>query len=271
MRILTYTVCLASIQKGEKRQMELDELLSGLGVEPKPDVPPVTEPAPTGVIEGDPAPIADPEPAEPADPPATDPEPTPDPIFTKQNKAFAEMRVQNQQYLKTIKALGELLGTDANDPSKLLGVVQDKIVQAQSKAQGIPVEILNKLNMLEAESQRNQQQNIQQQTLIGFQTVKNQFGLDDKGLDTFAQELADKGINPFAQQVDLVGLYQNIHYKDILAKEVAKAVDEEKARALKAATQSTTPSGTNGGTPPTEAQVKDTKGLEDWFSKQNIK
>ena len=84
--------------------------------------------------------------------------------------------------------------------------MQEKVLQAQAKQQNIPVELLQKLDLLEAESQERQKAALMQQALIGFQNVKNQFGLDDKGLDTFAEELAQKGINPFAQQIDLVSL-----------------------------------------------------------------
>lgn len=256
--------------------MELNDLFEELGMdppatdpvpaadpEPAPETPPVeSEPKP-GETKGDPAPT-DPEPTKPE----TKPEPTPTPA----NKAFAEMRVKTQKYEKILKSLGNLLGAqDVNDPDVILNLVQEKVLQAQAKQQNIPVELLQKLDLLEAESQARQKDALTQQALIGFQNVKNQFGLDDKGLDAFADELAQKGINPFAQQIDLVKVYRDFHFEDIIAKEVQKAVEAERQRALKAATESTTPGSTTGvGEGATPSQIKTAAELENWF-KENIK
>jgi hypothetical protein len=257
--------------------MELNDLFEELGMdppatdpvpagsEPAPETPPVeSEPKP-GETEGDPAPT-DPEPTEP------EPEPAPGPAPTPANRAFAELRVKTQKYEKILKSLGNLLGAqDPNDPDAILNLVQEKVLQAQAKQQNIPVELLQKLDLLEAESQERQRAALTQQALIGFQNVKNQFGLDDKGLDAFADELAQNGINPFAQQIDLVKVYRDFHFEDIIAKEVQKAVEAERQRALKAATESTTPgstTGVGGGTTP--SQIKTAAELENWF-KEHIK
>lgn len=257
--------------------MELDDLFKELGMDP-----PATDPVPTADPEPAPeTPPVEPEPKpgepEPGDPAPTDPEPTepetkPEPTPTPANKAFAEMRVKTQKYEKTLKSLGKLLGAqDGNDPDAILNLVQEKVLQAQAKQENIPVELLQKLNFLEAESQERQKNALTQQALISFQNVKNQFGLDDKGLDTFADELAQKGINPFAQQIDLVKVYRDFHFQDIVAKEVQKAVEAERQRALKAATESTTPGSTTGvGEGATPSQIKTASELENWF-KENIK
>lgn len=256
--------------------MELNDLFEELGMDPPatdpvpaadpesaPETPPVeSEPKP-GETEGDPA---------PTDPEPTETETTPEPAPTPANRAFAEMRVKTQKYEKILKSLGNLLGAqDPNDPDAILNLVQEKVLQAQAKQQNIPVELLQKLDLLEAESQERQKAALTQQALIGFQNVKNQFGLDDKGLDAFADELAQKGINPFAQQIDLVKVYRDFHFEDIIAKEVQKAVEAERQRALKAATESTTPGSTTGvGEGVTPSQIKTAAELENWF-KENIK
>lgn len=256
--------------------MELNDLFEELGMdppatdpvpaadpEPAPETPPVeSEPKP-GETEGDPA---------PTDQETTEPETKPEPAPTPANRAFAELRVKTQKYEKILKSLGNLLGAqDVNDPDAILNLVQEKVLQAQAKQQNIPVELLQKLDLLEAESQARQKDALMQQALIGFQNVKNQFGLDDKGLDAFAEELAQKGINPFAQQIDLVKVYRDFHFEDIIAKEVQKAVEAERQRALKAAKESTTPGSATGVTgEATPSQIKTAAELENWF-KENIK
>lgn len=254
-------------------ELELNDLFKELGMdapaEPTPPDPVEPEPESTPGVE---EPTGDPAPSEPE---TTEPEPTqtpPEPSVNKANKAFAELRVKTQKYEKTLKSLGALLGAqDVSDADSILNLVQEKVIQAQAKQQNIPVELLQKLDTLEAESQARQRDSLTQQALISFQSVKNQFGLDDKGLDTFADELAAKGINPFAQQIDLVKVYRDFHFQDIVAKEVQKAVEVERQRALKAATSSTKPgsnTGVTGGESP--SQIKSGAELDAWF-KANIK
>lgn len=262
--------------------MELTDLFKELGMDPPTADPAPTdpEPAPGEPEQGDPAPTAsEPKPgeSEQGDPAPTDPEPKsgetkPEPAPTPAHRAFAELRVKTQKYEKILKSLGNLLGAqDVNDPDAILNLVQEKVLQAQAKQQNIPVELLQKLDLLEAESQERQKHALMQQALIGFQNVKNQFGLDDKGLDAFAEELAQKGINPFAQQIDLVKVYRDFHFEDIIAKEVQKAVEAERQRALKAAKESTTPGSATGvGEGVTPSQIKTATELEDWF-KENMK
>ena len=260
--------------------MELEDLFKELGVEPP--APAVTDPTPPATTDPpatDPAPAANNGDNGGATPPATDPapadpalqDPEPPKDIHRQNKAFAEMRTQNQQYLRTIKSLGELLGVqDVNDPSAILNTVQEKIVQAQAKQQGVPPELLQRLNTLEAENQSRQQQVLQQNALLGFQNVKKQFDLQDADLDKFADELTQNGINPFVQQVDLLNVYKNIHFDEIVQKRIEKELAVERERALKAATQSTTPSNTTGGAATPPSQIKTASDLEKWF-KDNTK
>lgn len=263
--------------------MELNDLLAELG-QPAVTEPPAPEPnAPADPPITDPAPIEEPvnndvpgaaTPTEPiidngqvkdTDPSSSAPSPT-----NKVNKAFAEMRVQNQQYQKTLNQLGQLLGAqDTKDPNAILDLVQTQIIQAQAKQQNVPVDLLQRLDFLENQYNQNQQQTVQQQAMLGFQNVKNQFGLNDSDLNTFADELAGQGINPFAQQVNLVDVYKNLHFDDLVQKQVEKALQAERVRALKAAQNSSTPNnatGTNGDQ--SQAKVTDARSLEAWFNKQ---
>ena len=239
----------------------MNELLTGLGIEaPEVNEPETTEPETT-------EPETVPETTEPE---VTEPSGTPEPTNTKQNKAFAEMRVQNQTYQKAMKSLGDLLGAkDINDPTAILNLVQEKIVQAQAKQQGVPAELLNKLNMLEAQQQMNNQKTIQQEALLGFQTVKTKYELSEKELNNFSDELVQMGLNPFEQKVDLARVYRDVHFEELQTKAIEKALEAERVRATKAAQTSTTPGSITGATGDNnQAQIKDVRGLEEWFSKK---
>jgi hypothetical protein len=103
----------------------------------------------------------------------------------------------------------------------------------------------------------------QNNAALGFQTVKDKFGLDQDKLNSFATELIQLGINPLENDnVNLVDQYKLIHHDDIVKAEIAKAIAAEQARAAKATTSSSTPdnkqgNGGGGGEPGKVDSVRD--------------
>jgi hypothetical protein len=121
--------------------------------------------------------------------------------------------------------------------------------------------------MLESEFNRNQQLNLQQQALLGFQNVKNKYGLDDASLSAFSDKLVEMGINPFEQtNVDLTKVYKDVYFDDLMQKAVEKALQTERERIAKATTSSTNPGTTTGTSPAEPSAIKDVNGLEKWFN-----
>ena len=167
----------------------------------------------------------------------------------KQNQVFAQMRVQNKQYQKTIESLGKLLGANSTDPDELLNLVQNKIVSAQARQQGVPEELLRELHALKQESEITKQERLYQQGLQGFQKVKDTYGLNNKEIEEFAAALSQQGINPFAQTVDMMAQYKQINFEKIVAKEVEKAVQAERERIEHAKSHSVNPSKKVGAAP----------------------
>lgn len=253
----------------------LQDLLSALGTEPASTEPVVTEPAAAEPVVTEPV-ITEPQATEPVGPEhdAVGTEPAQvDPVINKQNKAFAEMRVVNTKYANVIRGIGQLLGADEGKaPEEILELVQNKLTEAQAEQQKVPLELLQKVQFLEGEYNRNQQQTLQQQAMLGFQNVKNEFGLNDDELGKFAQKLADLNINPFDKPTDLKAVYQNVFFDDIMNKKIEKALADERARAAKAGNSSTQPSSSTGGEQAqSTAQIKSATDLSAWFNKQNSK
>lgn len=250
--------------------MELNDLFSTLGIEKpneEPATPPVEEPTePTVPEDNSVEPKGDETPTEPEGTEATETQLT---HTSKQNKAFAELRVQNQQYQKTMQALGQLLGATQNDPNEIYNIVQNQIVQAQAQKQGVPVDLLNKINFLEGEYAKNQQEALHQQALLGFQNIKKQFSLTDKEVDSFADKLVELGVNPFEKPVNLVSVYKDVFFENLVTKSVEKALKEERERASKANNNSTSPSTVTGDTKDiSPSTIKSAKELDNWFNNQ---
>lgn len=195
-------------------------------------------------------------------PPKTNP-----PKVDKAAQAFAQMRVQNKNMEKLLKGFAEVLGVKTDKPEDLLGALQEKVTTVQAKQQGVPPELLSRLQALEEKEQAYNQEMARRNAFTGFQAVKNQFGLDDKALQSFADELVADGLNPFEQEVDLESQYLKRHFKDIVAAAEARGAQAEIARASKAQNQSSKPTGKAGKEEGLngDAKINTISDLNKWF------
>ena len=123
----------------------------------------------------------------------------------KQAQAFAQMRIANQQQQQLINQIAQVVGiTDTKDHNAVIQALQNLAIKAQSQKQGIPEEVLAKINRLEGMEQEYQRQQAYLAAGRGFQSIKDQFKLDDNALESFAQELIADGLNPYENPVDLM-------------------------------------------------------------------
>ena len=166
----------------------------------------------------------------------------------KQAQAFAQMRITNQQQQQLINQIAQVVGiTDTKDHNAVLKALQNLAIKAQAQKQGIPEEVLAKINRLENMEQEYQKQQTYLAAGRGFQNIKDQFKLDDEALESFAQELIADGINPYEHMVDLVSEYRNRHFDELIEQAVQRGIAQEAQRAAKAGAQGSTPTNTSGG------------------------
>ena len=197
----------------------------------------------------------------PAEQPEQD-KPKPD---NKQAKAWAEMRVQNKNYEKILKGVAGVLGVEGTNPDAMLQALNDKVNEAQAKAQGVPKELLERLNQLEERDKMFEQEEIKRNAYLGFQNLKNDFGLDDKALSSFADELIQEGLNPFEQHVDIETAFIKTHYKDLISQAEERGIKREQERAAKANTQGSTPNNKNGQDPGGVQKINNIADLNKWY------
>lgn len=183
----------------------------------------------------------------------------------KQAKAWAEMRVQNKNYEKILKGVAGVLGVDGTNPDTMLQALNDKVNEAQAKAQGVPKELLERLNQLEERDKMFEQEEIKRNAYLGFQNLKNDFGLDDKALSSFADELIQEGLNPFEQHVDIETAFIKTHYKDLITQAEERGIKREQERAAKANTQGSTPNNKNGQDPGGVQKINNIADLNKWY------
>ena len=212
-------------------------------------------------------------PADSEDNPPADSEDNPpaDLEGTKAGRAFAQLRVQNAQYRKTLNGIAKILGvTDTSDPDTLIAQLNKVILEKEAKDKNVPAELLERLQILEERDREYTQKQIMEYAYLGFQRVKDLFNLDDAGLQKFADELVAAGINPFETKVDVVREYKLLHFDELMQAAFEQGVKQEQARAAKAAKHSTAPNPQKGpGQNGNPEKITTVAQLNDWMNSQS--
>lgn len=255
-------------------EITLDDMVAQLGGSPAPaDEPPAVEtpavetPAAEASVVETPAVETPAAPKEPEAPAAQQPD-------NKVQQAFAAMRVQNKQMTDTLKGVAGVLGLETipEDSNQLLDALQQKIIASQAQQQNVPVELLTRLNQLEQRDQQRNAQQFESEAALGFQTLQNKYSLTQSELNKFAEELVAAGKSPLMQNVNMLVEYQTMHFEELQAKAVAKAIADEQERVSKANQHSSNPGSTSGagGTGVGDTgKVNTVHDLENWFKSQS--
>ena len=203
----------------------------------------------------------DPNKEPPKDPPK-DP-----PLNNKAAAEFARMRIENKKLATLLGDVAKILGIqDISDPEKVLQAVQEKVLQAQAKAIGIPEDILKRQKETEEKLAQYEQNQLRMQAYLGFQKVMDTYNLTQAQLNAFADELLEQGRNPFTTPMDLVKEYRDLHWEEILEAERQKARQEEADRAAKAASHSTQPPAKDGKPGGDPAKITTVRDLDIWLN-----
>ena len=190
---------------------------------------------------------------------------------TKANNAFAEMRVANRKQKELLGKVASVLGLNTNKLSEndLLTAVENAVVKAQSKQQGIPESVLQRLNTLEAVNQKYNRDQAYLAAGRGIQQIKAEFGATQKDLEGFMASLASEGINPFETPVNLVNEYKIRNFDKIVNAKVEAAVMAEQKRAAKATEHGTTPNNSKSASSTEEKPVNSLAELDEWLAKNS--
>ena len=239
---------LGTTPESAEAPITLEGLVEELGGNTTP--PPTEEPQ---------APLELEEPVAPEEPTA--------PPEDKAAQAFAQMRVDNKKYQTLVKGIAEMLGVqDSSNPENITKALEQKILEDQSKKQGVPAEILQRLQELENLQQINVQERAREVAYIGFQKVKDEFNLTNADVEKFAGELQRVGINPFETPVDIVREYKLLNFDNIIEAAKQKAIEDEMKRSGKATTQGTTPNNKAGKGDTDAEKITTVAGLEKWMA-----
>lgn len=166
---------------------------------------------------------------------------------SKQNAAMAKMRIEYTKQQKTISQLAKALGIQESDPEKLGDMLINMAQEKLAKDSNVPVELYKELNSTKEQLAAVQFQQNQVSAKSKFMQVKETFGLDDKSLMKFAEQLDTEGINAVTDpNVDLEYEYYKRNREALEQKKITQAVEEALRKSNTAETKSTKP-GTQTG------------------------
>ena len=214
-------------------------------------------------------------------PPATQPTAAQQPQ-NKANQAFAQMRVENnrlaqerQAYEQATERLLESMGIDkslAKDPNEVLNILHAASLEVQAEEQGVPYELLERLDSLESQNQQQQQQQQVRNATMAYAELQRNYGVDNGFIQQFAVQLRNQGYDPLNmsyQQLEQQLIFQNL--PAIIAEAQRSGAQNVTQTTQKARQYSNTPPRSQGvpGSRPTEKKITTPSEL-DMFFKQNF-
>ena len=170
----------------------------------------------------------------------------PEDKFTKQNSAFAQMRIQNKELSDLLMNLAQATGQNPKNITEAQEILKGGLTKVVAKNRNIPEDVLREMEEDKKALAEFKQSQARQKALAGFQQVKDMHELSREEVNNFADKLIENKLNPFEQDLDLVKEYRYLYFDELIAKAKEQGVQEERARSLKAQQNSTTPSTQKG-------------------------
>ena len=271
MRKLFPAPCLAANEDVEAEIRAMFGITEDAAAEPPaqdvdPSATPSNEPAQETPAEGTETPPQEENPPQEEQNPQTQQQDTvvnPEEKFSKQNHAFAQLRIENKALADLVMNLAKASGQTPRNVAEAQEMLQQGLTKIVSKNRNIPEEALREMEADKLRIAQLEQDQARQKALAGFQKVKDTYQLSREEINAFTDRLIENKINPFEQEVDLVKEYKNLYFDELIAKAVERGVQAERARSLKAQQNSTTPPAQTGGTGTGPVQpIKSVKDLD---------
>lgn len=170
----------------------------------------------------------------------------PEEKFSRQNSAFAQMRIQNKELTNLLMDLAKATGQNPKNITEAQNLLKEGLNRVVSKNRNIPEDVLREMEEDKKKLAELTQTQARQKAIAGFQQVRDAYQLTRDDINNFTDKLIEKNINPFEHEVDLLKEYRNIYFDELIAKARDAGIQEERARSLKAQNSSTTPSTQQG-------------------------
>lgn len=190
----------------------------------------------------------------------------------QQNFAFAEMRNELKTKDSFIEDLAKSIGLDKNlSTDEKQAKIKEAMLEKQAKETGVPLETLQRLEVLEARDREYQFSKRQQQTQDAIAGLVEKYSLDSDAVNGFVQQLVENGKNPLeADGVDLETEYLKLNFQSIMQAQIDAAVQAERDRSKKATDKSASGVDTGHGDGETEKKINSVKDLDNLFNGMDL-
>lgn len=121
-------------------------------------------------------------------------EPYQEPEKRTPDAAFAEMRrraEQNEKFANWVQELATRQGF--SDPDQLIEAFNKQQLAREAQAQGVPVDVYERLNHLETENKQKEEQMFQERFNNEVEAAKNKYNLSDEQLNETFKFMAQRG------------------------------------------------------------------------------
>lgn len=145
----------------------------------------------------------------------------------KQNRAWAEMRVQNKRYEQALKRIADMQGITVDDLLEKLQNDTDKVLAEQ---RGISPEIQRQLREQQEELERLKEERNRERFRLGIESLRNEFNLSRDDLFKFLDDAAANGINLLQTSLPLPLVYRALYFDQLVNDAVERAKQEFIAR-----------------------------------------
>ena len=176
-----------------------------------------------------------------------EPKETVEDVFTKSDRAFAELRTTNKAQGEFLLRMARLAKLEAKTPAEAIAALTKQVEKLEASHGNLTYDEVERIRQQDRDLAEQKAQ-LKQQATAGFDELKRLHKLSDQDLLSFAGELKAKGINPFEIPVDIVAQYRGMRYDQLIAEAKEAGRQEELARRAKAQTQATVPVTKQGGT-----------------------
>lgn len=183
--------------------------------------------------------------------------------------AFAKLRVENSKLNKAVASLTKALNIEGATLDEQIAALTELATKRLAKEQGIPAEILQKLNALEEETQATRAARNEAVLLENLTSLKTSKGLSDEAFDAFIEHLDSTGLSSRLfedpNSVDLDYVYYKLHGTQDIEQRIKSEVEKAIKDFAAAGNKSTTPGKANGKPGSTETNISTVKDLDSFL------
>ena len=166
---------------------------------------------------------------------------------TQQQKdagAFAAMRVRNKQMENMLRRVADAAGIQYANTDDMLTKLNDDALGKLAEKQGVPKELLMRLDSLEKSNQEYRQEQVNIKLRNDFMALQEKYNLTPEQLQTFATQLSNDRVDPLS--ADIMREYEVRNFDAIVQQRIQDAVQAALSKDQQVDEHSSTPNAAQG-------------------------